>query len=156
MIRFFFLGVFLVHFWSPIYTQTVKLDVNGVRFTTSRAEVRKKLGRPSSDKIGGDVPCDGGAARRTIRYPGLILRLASDPGEPEFGVYAVGVTSGRWSVSGVRIGSTKNVVLRKLGKGKALSRHEPSQLGYVLDEGYADFYFTKNRLTKVFWQFNFC
>jgi hypothetical protein len=136
--------------------QTISVDVNGIDIGSSRSEVQRRLGKPVSSRIGGIVPCNDGSIRRTLRYPGLIMHLESSRQSRDFGVYDISVTSARWSIAGIKIGATRSAVVAKFGNGRVLRENGKPYLTYFIKDGYASFYFTNNRLTKVFWEFNFC
>lgn len=138
------------------FAQIIKLNVNGVQITASKSEVLRRLGKPVSSRVGGIVPCSDGSTRRTIRYPGLVLRLEANADVRDFGVYEIDVTSPKWLVSGLRIGTQKRNVIKKFGHGRVLKENGKSYLAYFIEDGYASFHFKKNRLVKLSWEFNFC
>lgn len=88
------------------------------------------------------MPC--GAAMRTLRYHGLVLRLETGGTQP-LGLCKVKVTSPKWSIPGLRIGATRKQVISKFGSGP-----------YFIQDGYAKVEFRKNCLVGMQWEFNLC
>lgn len=116
--------------------------LNGLDIGAKYLTIVKRLGKPLSDIRGGEVPC--GAAMRTLRYRGLVLRLETGGAQP-LGLYKVEVTSAKWSISGLRIGATRKQVISKFGSGP-----------YFIQDGYAKVEFRRKRLVGMQWEFNFC
>ncbi len=81
---------------------------------------------------------------RTLRYDGLVLRL-EEGGTKPLGLYKLEIASPNWLVSGLRVGASRSKVVSKLGRGP-----------YFIEDGFAHFYFKRNRLVKMQWEFNFC
>jgi hypothetical protein len=127
---------------TPLTAQVTHPQVSGLDIGAKYSDIVRKLGRPISDRQGGKVPCGG--AMRTLRYNGLVLRLETGDTDP-LGLYKVEVTSAKWMVSRLRIGATRREVLSKLGPGP-----------YFIDDGYLNFYYRKNKVIKIEWEFNFC
>jgi hypothetical protein len=138
---------------GSVNSQHVNLRLNGLDIGIKYDSIAKKLGKPISDRRLGNVPC--GDAMRTLRYDGLQLNLEAG-GDNPFGLYRVEVTKPRWSVSGIRIGSRRSDVVRKFGRGTAMTDDGQDYLDYDINDGFARFSFRKNRLRKVEWEFNFC
>lgn len=137
----FLFGSFL--FTANLLTgQIISPRINGLDMGAKYPDIVRKLGRPLSDRRGGKVPCGG--AMRTLYYNGLVLRLETG-GRESFGLYKVEVTSSKWAVSGIRVGASRSELVKKFGRGP-----------YFINEGFARFYFRKNRLIKMQWEFNFC
>ena len=136
------LGIIL----SAVYgfnAQVINPRIKGLSIGSKYKDIVKNLGRPISDKLGGNVPC-GGDTMRTLFYKGLVLRLEVGGTRP-LGLYKVEVSSPKWSVSGLRIGARRIDVVKKFGPGP-----------YFISDGYARFQFKRNRLLKMEWEFNFC
>ena len=152
------LTLFIAFCLSPaaFFAQTIELDVNGVNIGSSYAAIIEKLGRPSSVKKGGIVPCSDGSDRIILRYPGLVLMLETNESGENFGVYDIKVTSNKWSVSGLKIGTSKNGLLTKFGGGREVQENGNPYLAYFITDGYARFRFKHNRLTEAAWELNFC
>jgi hypothetical protein len=136
---------------------TVELAVNGVGITTIRADVEKKLGKPKSLKRVGENPCGG--RKLTYEYGGLTIDLDPDsPGEKDFMVVGIVVTSPKWEVEpGVRVGMTAEDVQQRLAKGyMTYSTSGSRQLTYSIPDGHAEFHFPEKQVTRIFWQMNLC
>lgn len=138
---------------ASVSAQHIDLRLNGLKIGAKYGSIVKKLGKPVSDRRWGNVPC--GDDMRTLRYDGLEIRLESG-GDNPLGLYRVVVTKSKWSMSGIRIGDSRTTVTRKFGTGRSMSEHGQRFLSYSIVDGYANFYFRKNRLAKVEWEFNFC
>lgn len=149
-----FLLVCLTTFFSvSTSSQSIDLDVNGIKITAKYKAIVRKLGRPISDRTGGSVPC--GDRMRTLKYDGLTLILES--GEPDsLGLYKVEVTSRKWSVAGTRIGDSKTTILNKFGRVSESVENGKRYLPYFIPDGYARYHLKRNRVSKVEWEFNFC
>jgi len=135
--------------------QRIDLQVNGVEVGATEAIVVQKLGKPSSRKKGGIVPCHDGETLLTLRYPGLVLELAEDI-NGNFTVFTVTVTSPKWSVSGISVGASVEDVRKKFGSGKLTKEKGLVYLSYYITDGYANFVFQNNKLVKVDWELNLC
>lgn len=152
----------------PAYSQqtapkSLLLSVNGVALGTSHKTVLKKLAKPTSDVIGEINECNESRSRE-MSYPGLKLTLYE--GTPGSGVFSVGefeVTSGRWNVSGVKIGASTSAMAKRFGK--ALS--DETERGtaertwfYEIPErvgpGMINFDFRKGRLVRVYAGYTLC
>lgn len=135
--------------------QTIKLEVKSVDIGTSYRDVLRRLGKPLSSKKRGTNPCGG--TKLTLSYPGLTVNLDPDADEQNFIVVFVEVTSPNWEVSGISVGASLEDVRAKFGKSSKLRKESGlDTIGYFVTEGYADFYFRKNKLVKVSWELNLC
>jgi len=135
--------------------ETIDLQVNGVGMHATEATVVQKLGKPSSRKKGGIVPCHDGETLLTWRYPGLALEFSENL-EGKFTVFTATVTSPKWSVLGINIGASVGDVRRKFGDGKLTKEKGLNYLSYYITDGYANFVFKKNKLIKIDWEVNMC
>ncbi len=137
----------------------IDLRINGVGLGTKEATVLRKLGKPSSSKKGGIVPCSDGSALLTLRYPGLVIELARDEDEQDFSVFTMRVTSPKWTLSGINVGANINDVQTKFGQPYHKTK-ESKLLGLHYNTkgngGAASFYFQDNKLVGVDWEINFC
>jgi hypothetical protein len=131
------------------------LQVNGVGIGATEATVVQKLGKPSSRKKGGIVPCYAGDVLLTLRYPGLVLELSDDL-DGKLTVFTATVTSPKWSVSGIHIGASVEDVRKKFGNGKLTNEEGLEYLSYYITDGYANFVFRNNKLIEVNWELNLC
>ncbi|HNU06292.1 MAG TPA: hypothetical protein PKO33_00920, partial [Pyrinomonadaceae bacterium] len=75
--------VCVILFASASFAQTINIRVNGIEVGSTQKQVLRKLGR-ATIRRGGTFPCDEQGQMRTMRYPGLELRLIESylkPGE---------------------------------------------------------------------------
>jgi len=136
--------------------ETIDLQVNGVGVYTSYSTVVQKLGKPLSEKKGGEFPC-GNDETLTLRYKGLIVRLIEANDGTGFIVGSVSITSAKWSISGVNIGASIKDIQTRFGQSEVETKESGLEnLSYGMAEGFADFYFRNNKLVKVYWEFNIC
>ncbi|MDQ3633805.1 MAG: hypothetical protein M3405_04755 [Acidobacteriota bacterium] len=141
---------------SALSAQTIDLDVKGVKIGTHRSEVIEKLGKPSSSKIGGSLPCDTDPVLN-LRYPGLVLRLLESNEGKEFFVAEIEITSSNWTVaSDINIGTTKKKVIKKFGFREVYKELDLEYLEYPMKVGSAEFSFKKDKLAKIAWAINPC
>ena len=135
--------------------QTIKLEVKGVDIGTSYEDVLRQLGKPLSSKKRGTNPCGG--TKLTLRYSGLTVNLDPDADEQNFIVVFVEATSLKWEVSGIKVGASLEDVRAKFGKSSELRKESGLEtIGYFVTDGYANFYFRKNKLAKITWELNLC
>lgn len=136
--------------------ETIDLQVNGVGVYTPYSTVVQKLGKPLSEKKGGDFPCNEGGAL-TLRYKGLIVKLIEANDGTGFIVGSISITSAEWSISGVNIGASIKDIQTRFGQSEVETKESGLEnLSYGMAEGFADFYFRNNKLVKVYWEFNIC
>ncbi len=159
MKQFIVSAFFMLAFFSNVSAEQLDLKINGVGLETKESIALSKLGEPSSRRRGGIVPCSDGVNRLELRYPGLEIELYRDPDEKEFSVYSLRVTSSKWFVNEINVGATIIDIQKKFGE-PYLKRNEKSILGiyYNLAKGLgaAEFYFRRNKLNEIYWEFNFC
>jgi hypothetical protein len=156
--------LFLISFtfftlYSSVTAQVTNFKVNGVGIASTYSVVVKKLGKPLSSKKGGIVPCSEGSTLLTLRYKGLEIWLSKDEAEKSFSVFAIWLTSSKWSVSGINIGSTVKSVKTKFGQPYHQTRDGLLGLHYNNNRGVsgaASFYFRGNRLKKADMYLNYC
>ena len=72
--------------------QNINPRIDGLGIGSEYTAIVKKLGKPHSDKRGGEVPC--GDTMRTLYYRGLVLRLEVGGMSP-LGLYKVEITSNK-------------------------------------------------------------
>lgn len=151
------LSLIFIIFALPLiaYTQTVKLKVNGIEVGTSYSTVIKKLGKPLSIKKG-TYPCEEGAKVIVTKYKGLSLAfLESYPAKKLF-VAKAEVTSPQWNIPRVRLGESVKQIRSKFSIVKERTTPGFDVYTTINGEGYAYFYFKKNKLVKVSWELNAC
>lgn len=157
-----FLLLFLLFIFAlPTNAQITEVDlrIDGVGLTTKQETVLRKLGKPSSRKRGGIVPCCGGEELLTLRYPGLEIELFREEDGKIFSVSSMRVTSPKWKVSGINIGANINDAKTKFGQPYHETKEKRSLgLHYNVKDGLggASFYFRGNKLKEIYWEINFC
>lgn len=151
----FTVSVFLcLSFSLPVLTQPNEFNVKGVKVGTLYKQVIKKLGRPTSTRKGGEYPCESGPIT-TLRYPGLKIELIPSHNEKSLFVASMEVTSSKWLISSkIRIGARVEKVMRAFGNIELKSDGNRKYLPYYIGDGYAPFYFHRNRLLKAKWELN--
>lgn len=141
---------------SVISSQTIDLNVRGVKIGTTQQVVLRKLGKPLSTTRGGLFPCDVGPMR-TLKYPGLVLKLLQSNDGKDFFVAEVDVTSKRWPVAPkIGVGSGLKQVFAKFGMKGTEIQDGRKTVTYLLDEGSAVFTFRRGKAVKIAWEFNVC
>lgn len=93
----------------------VDLTINGIRSGSSNRQVQK-LGKPRRVKDLGLDEC-AELYRRTVYFPGLEIGLLGSKNGQRGKVFALVVTSSRWTIApGLRIGAERKTVLKKFGR----------------------------------------
>lgn len=139
-----------------ICSQTIDLNVRGIKIGTTQQAVLRKLGKPRSTTRGGYYPCDDGP-KRTLKYPGLVLKLLQSSDGKVFFVAAVDITSVKWRVAPkIGIGSGLKEVVAKFGTKKIETQNGRKTVTYLMDEGNAVFTFLRGKAVKIVWAFNVC
>jgi hypothetical protein len=129
------------------------VTVNGVGLGDSYTQAVRKLGKPLKNIISEGDECIGGKLRK-LSYSGLTLEFHQDS-EGKFYVGSFEVSSPRWNVSGVGVGTASAAIRRKYGKTdpqEGDSRGEVLWLyGLTEDEGPGNlnFYFRKGKLVRI-------
>jgi len=156
MKRFLFILIIAFALSLTASAQTIDLQVKGVEIATPYSTVIQKLGKPLSEKKGGEFPCDN-SDMLTLRYKGLIVRLIEANDGTGFIVGSVSITSAKWSISGVNIGASIKDIQTRFGQSEVETKESGLEnLSYGMAEGFANFYFRNNKLVKVSWEFNIC
>ena len=94
---------------------------------------------------------------RTLKYPGLVIKLLKNNNGKGFFVAAIDVTSERWPVAPkVGVGSGLKQVFAKFGMKGTEIQDGRKTVTYLLDEGFAVFTFRRGRAVKIEWEFNVC
>jgi len=90
-----------------------KLRFNGVGLGSTYGQVRKALGKPSSETKPKREECVGGH-EKSASYQGVSFNFM-DEGTKTFDVVSFEVTSPKYNVSGIKVGDTQLTVRRVLG-----------------------------------------
>lgn len=154
-IHLLFIAVLVLLSWS-VSAQTIELNVRGITVGTTHRAVLRKLGKPLATIRGGHYPCDDGPMR-TLKYPGLVLKLLQSNDGLGFFVAAVDVTSVKWPVAQkIGIGSRLKDVTAKFGTQEVEIEHGRKTVSYLMAEGFAVFTFHRGKVVRVAWEFNVC
>lgn len=156
MIKLFLIFSIIVFASSiTVSSQTVPLEVEGIKIGTSFADVVQKIGKPKSTLMDETFPCDDSKVLK-VRYSGLTLRLIEGLKENEYIVGEIKITSEKWSVAGIKIGNTINEVKEKFGESEIEKGEGFDIIGYANLDGYSYFYFRGARLVEIMWELNTC
>lgn len=155
------LPLFILIFALSAYSQSrnsaiYAVKINGAGLGTPHTTVKKKLGKPVTDVLGDAGECFA-SKMRTYTYSGLTLELHEETSDipDRFYIANMSVTSARWTVSGVRVGSTTAAIRRKFGKGTVSKGDAPGEtvLAYHLTEtegpGNLNFYIRKGKVVRI-------
>ena len=98
-------------------TNPARLKIRGVGLDSTYAQVVRALGKPIKESRPEKEECIGGR-EKTVQYPGLEIYFmdGDSPGGKTFEVKSFDVTSGAWSVSGIKIGDAEATVKTRLGR----------------------------------------
>ena len=93
-----------------------KLRLNGVGLGSTYGQVKKALGKPSSESKPRKEECSGGR-ERAVDYAGAHFWFLDGSGNDRktFSVVSFDVTSPKYSVSGIKVGDSQLTVRRILG-----------------------------------------
>lgn len=136
------------------------LKVNGVALGATYAAAVKQLGRPLRDVTSRRINECIGSRTRTMTYPGLKVELVE--GERNaFTIFGFEVTSAKWNVSGVRLGSTPAQIEKLFGiDGRTVEKYDAGPVWfYEMTEespGATSFYFRGGKLYRVYTGFEMC
>ena len=149
----------VLSFTGTVFSQTsleAGPKVNGLALGATREQVIKKLGKPTREIKGKADECVGGT-EMTLHYPGLKFSLWDDsekPGRFTLGMFEV--TSGKWDVSGTRVGQASTEVKKMFGS-KYTAETDPKTgktiWYYDMDEekgpGTTNFTFRNGKLASI-------
>jgi hypothetical protein len=144
----------------------VNLRIRGIGLDARYATVLRKFGKPRraiKERILDDI-CTEPHTTLRLNYDGLLVRLDGDLRGRDFRAVSFEVTSRKWLVSpGIRLGSSENQVLTRLGE--PLEARDETGLGsgfrvlnYVTkgNEGGVALTFRDGKLSKITWSFTLC
>lgn len=130
------------------------MRVNGLGLGDVQESVVRVFGKPVKVAHREAEPCVGGM-ERTLHYSGLWIGMHDDPSNPKrFTVSQFVVTSPKWDVSGVRVGSTQAAVRTRFGSNYEQERQRGAVVwSYPISDehggGSSNFYFVNGRVTKI-------
>ncbi len=130
--------------------------VNGIGLGSTREQVIGKLGKPLSEAKQDAGECVGGT-EMTLKYPGLEVKLWEDVNDPKkFTVGFLEVTSGPWTVAGVKLGQTDNQIRRRFGRPNSQATDDETKLPvwyYEMDlekgPGTTNFEFRNGKVVRI-------
>jgi hypothetical protein len=135
------------------------LKVNDIALGTKYTDVVRKLGKPTRDVTNKKIDECMGSHVRTLTYPGLTIEL--DDGGVGFTVFSFEVTSAKYDVSGVRVGTAADAIQKRFGtKGRTVEKNKAELTWYyeMSDEspGSSNFRFRGGKLVKVVSTYMMC
>jgi hypothetical protein len=156
-ILFFVLLTFLT---LPVLGQKkfneIDLKINGVGSGATYLKVVKRLGKPlrsKTQRFNQSEACSGKAETHlTLFYSGLKVTLLGVGKGQDLSVYSTEVTSKKWDVSGIRIGTNIKDIIAKFGAPtEQAERSKETILYYVTKDnlGTINFHFQNNKLVKA-------
>lgn len=137
--------------------------VNGVGLGATREEVIRKLGKPVSETKQDAGECVGGT-EMTLKYPGLEVKLWDDADDPKkFTVGFFEVTSGTWTVAGVKLGQTNDQIRGRFGRPNSQATDDETRLPvwyYEMDlkqgPGTTNFEFHAGKVVRIISMWMMC
>ncbi len=149
-------------FAIPAFSQTSLESgpkVNGLALGATRAEVIKKIGKPTRETKNKADECVGGT-EMTLHYPGLKFSLWDDA-HGKFSVGAFEVNSAKWDVSGARVGLSSSAIKKLFGTRFTAETNSGKTIWYYdMDEekspGNTNFTFRNGRLVNIFSMWLMC
>src|SRR5688572_26746635 len=134
----------------------IDLKINGVGSGAAYFKVVKRLGKPLQSKtqrVNQSEACSGEAETHlTLFYSGLKVTLLGDGKGQDLSVYSTEVTSKKWDVSGIRIGTDIKNVIAKFGEPTEQTERSKERILYYLTKdnlGTINFHFQNNKLVKA-------
>jgi hypothetical protein len=149
-----FLFAIILLFTVNAFTQFAapEIKVNGIGLGDSYRQVIRRLGKPLRDYTVEADECVGGRSRFLV-YKGLTVEMHPRHSDPkQFYVGQLEVTSARWNVSGVRIGTGTASIRKKFGPSEFQKSEQKGEkfLPYYLNApGNLHFYFRGARLVRI-------
>jgi hypothetical protein len=131
-------------------------SVRGIKLGTTYVKVTRQFGEPLSERDGGKDSCNG--EKLILRYPGVIFTLDGETALRYYIVISIEVTSPKYPFAPpVAVGASLAKVQSKFGRNGKLTKEAGGQkLSYLIKDGFADFYFRKNKLVRAVWRMNPC
>jgi hypothetical protein len=136
------------------------LTVNGVPLDAKYAEVTWKLGHPTRVVTTSKIDECIGARIRTVTYPGLKIEMVEGEKKDDFTIFSFEITSGKWDVSGVRVGDPSAKVQKLFGARGRRIENKPT-LGWFYDmtednPGSSNFFFRAGKIYKISTTYEMC
>jgi hypothetical protein len=136
--------------------KTISPNVKGIGLGATYVKITRRFGKPLSERDGGKDSCGG--EMLVLRYPGMVFTLDGETSLRYYVTVSIEVTSPKYQFApGVGVGASLAKVQAKFGRnGKRAKESGGQKLSYVIEHGFADFYFRKNKLVKAVWRMNPC
>ena len=152
LLLLFFCGLTL-----PAQAQkTISPNVKGIALGATYVKVTRRFGKPLSERDGGKDSCNG--EKLLLSYPGVIFTLDGETSLRYYVTISIDGTSPKYPVApGIAVGANLAKVQSKFGRGGKLTKEAGRQkLSYPVKDGFADFYFRKNKLVRAVLRMNPC
>ena len=157
----FFIPIIIFVFSLPAAAQISLADgptVDGIRLGATYKAVIAKFGKPLRERTEKMDECIGDRTR-TVNYPGLSFDMAETNGT--FTVYGFEVTSPKYDVSGVKVGTALAVVQKRFGNVRRTVEKEkagPRWFYDMTDEnpGGTNFYFRNGKVFSISVSYTMC
>jgi len=134
----------------------IDLTVKNVRSGTTYQEVLSNLGKPvktARTSYKASQACSGNAETHlSLKYPGLEITLLGDGKGKHLSVYAIEITSGKWSGSGSTLGDSIESIEKRFGKSNSIEDRSGDKILYYADRqglGGVNFYFRNGKLRRI-------
>lgn len=160
------LSLFLV-LWPSVFSQSstsgIDFRISGVGHGSTPAFIARRLGKPlrSRDRRepGNDSCFSEPHTFRTLNYAGLEISLIGDGKGRKLRTYEIQVNSGKWLISGVRIGSNRAGVRGVLGKPREEFERDGTTTWYYENRGQSaevSFDFVNEKLMRILMSESLC
>jgi hypothetical protein len=136
--------------------KTISPSVKGIGLGATYIKITRRFGKPLSERDGGKDACSG--EMLALRYPGLVFTLDGETSLRYYVTVSIEVTSPKYPFApGIGVGASLAKVQAKFGRNGKRARDAGGQkLSYSIKDGFADFYFRKNKLVKAVLRMNPC
>jgi len=149
-----FIPIIIFLFALPAAAQISLSDgaaVNGISLGASYKAVVAKFGKPLREKTNEVDECIGDRTRK-VEYPGLSFDMAESDGT--FTVYGFEVTSPKYNVSGVKVGTPTTAVQKRFGNVRRTVEKEKYGPRWFYDmteknPGGTNFYFRNGKVFSI-------
>lgn len=136
--------------------KTISPNVKGIGLGATYIKITRRFGEPLSSRDAGKDSCGG--EMLVVSYPGLVFTLDGENSLRYYVTISIEVTSPKYPVvPGIGVGASLAKVQAKFGRNGKLTREAGGQkLSYFIKDGFADFYFRKNKLVRAVLRMNPC
>lgn len=136
--------------------KTISPSVKGIGLGATYVKVTRRFGKPLSERDAGKDSCNG--EKLELHYPGVVFTLDGETSLRYYVTISIDVTSAKYPVApGISVGASLAKVQSKFGRNGKLTKETGGQkLSYSVKDGFADFYFRKNKLVRAVLRMNPC